>query len=94
VTSLSVTLYGGTGGTNNLGEVPGGDGAEVNATLTVSPDQVLGVDVAAAVRAAASTVGQRRQRRRRWGGATDVTSGGSIQLVAGGGGAPEGTRIT
>ena len=87
VTSLSVTLYGGTGGTNNLGEVPGGDGAEVNATLTVSPDQVLGVDVGGGGESGGvDGGGSGANGGGGGGGATDVTSGGSIQLVAGGGG--------
>ncbi|MFD7070517.1 prealbumin-like fold domain-containing protein [Streptomyces sp. NPDC059913] len=47
VCSLSVTAYGAAGGTGQY-NVPGGGGAEVAATLDVTPGQVLTVDVGGA----------------------------------------------
>ena len=48
VSSLSVTLYGGAGGQNYQGDVPGGDGAEVTADVAVSPGDGMSVDVGGA----------------------------------------------
>ncbi len=88
VTSLSVTLYGGVGG-GAIGGITGGDGAQVTASLTVSPGSTLGVDAGGA----AGSLGQggvngggSSETGGAGGGATDVTSAGTPLLVAGGGG--------
>jgi hypothetical protein len=94
VTSVSVTLYGGTGGTNFDGNVPGGDGAQVTARLAVSPAEVLGVDVAGAGQGGVGLInasggingGGNGYYSGGGGGATDVTTSATRLLVAGGGG--------
>jgi len=96
VSSLSVTLYGGEGGTNDgtnhVSYTPGGDGAEVTAALAVSPGAALGVDVGGAgqdggIHAAGGVNGGGEGHYSGGGGgATDVTSGTTQFLVAGGGG--------
>ncbi len=95
VTSLSVALYGGRGGTNEEKSAPGGDGAEVSGALAVTAGQVLGVDVGGAGAGGAGVVsaaggvnggGSSHSGGGGGGGATDVTSAGTPLLVAGGGG--------
>jgi hypothetical protein len=98
VTSLSVTLYGGAGGSTSFGgpTVAGGDGALLTATLTVSPGEVLGVDVGGAGTSSAGTAvaavaggvngGGDGFDSGGGGGATDLTAAGTRLLVAGGGG--------
>jgi hypothetical protein len=92
VSSLSVALYGGHGGSNADGEVNGGDGAEVTATLAVLPGFQLGVDVGGAGQGDAAQAtggingGGASDGGGGGGGATDVISPGRDQLVAGGGG--------
>ena len=95
VSSLSVRLYGGMGGTNYNEDVTGGDGAEVTATLSpVTAGQVLGVDVGGAGAGGVGVVdaaggvngGGSSHYGGGGGGATDVTSAGTPLLVAGGGG--------
>jgi hypothetical protein len=88
VSSLTVMLYGGTGGPSGS-QVSGGDGALVTAALGVSPGEVLGVDVGGA--GAVDTGGLNGGGGNSGGGgggggATDVTSAGTTLLVAGGGG--------
>jgi hypothetical protein len=95
VSALSVTLYGGTGGTNYSGDAAGGDGAGVTASLATSPAAVLGVDVGGAGVGGADNGadypggingGGGGVYSGSGGGATDVTSGGTDLLVAAGGG--------
>ena len=98
VSALSVTLYGGAGGGTSFGGLTaaGGDGAQVTATLAVSPGETLGVDVGGAgatgdgqsglVTAGGANGGGNGFDSGGGGGATDVTAGGSSLLVAGGGG--------
>jgi hypothetical protein len=90
--SLSVTLYGGTGGIGDDPDAHGGDGAEVSATLTVTAGQSLGVDVGGAggnggTVNGGTNGGGSAPGAGGGGGATDVTtSAGTRLLVAGGGG--------
>jgi Bacterial Ig domain/Domain of unknown function DUF11/Bacterial Ig-like domain (group 3) len=94
VTSLAVTLTGGTGGYDIVTDVPGGDGAEVLATLAVSPGEVLGVDVGGAggggggSNSGGTNGGGSAFDAGAGGGFSDVTlgAGGTRLLVAGGGG--------
>ena len=93
VSSLSVTLYGGVGGTNFNGDQPGGDGAGVTADLSTSPGALLGIDVGGAGGGGTTfpepggvNGGGSGRFSGGGGGATDVTSGGTDLLVAGGGG--------
>jgi hypothetical protein len=91
VSSLSVTLYGGTGGSAS-GSPPGGDGAEVTAGLAVSPGTILGIDVGGTGTGGLSDIpggvngGGSGFNSGSGGGATDVTDSGTPLLVAGGGG--------
>ena len=98
VSSLSVTLYGGAGGSTSDGgpDVAGGDGALVTAALRVRPGEALGVDVGGAGASSAGTAGAAVAGGANGGGngfdsgggggATDITAGGAALLVAGGGG--------
>lgn len=98
VSALSVTLYGGTGGSTSFAgpAVAGGDGALVTATLTVTPGEALGVDVGGAGTSTTGTTGQSVPGGANGGGngfdsgggggATDITTAGTSLLVAGGGG--------
>ena len=95
VSSLSVTLYGAVGGNNVTNDVAGGDGAEVTATLAVSPGQELGVDVGGTGNPAGEQGvggdnggGNAGSGGGAGGGFTDLanTPGGAQYLVAGGGG--------
>jgi hypothetical protein len=92
VSSMSVTLYGGAGG-GNFPNLLGGDGAEVTATLAISPGATLGVDVGGAGEfgggvggAGGVNGGGSSAAGGGGGGATDVTLSGASLLVAGGGG--------
>ncbi len=92
VTSLTVTMYGAIGGTNDDLDVSGGAGAEVIASLSVTAGEVLGVDVGGAggggVEDASGGVngGGSSSGGGGGGGATDLTAAGTPLLVAGGGG--------
>ena len=81
VTQIEVTAIGGAGGSTE--EAPGGSGAKVTATLTVTPEQTLYVDFGGGGAAGGEGAGK-------GGGASDVrTEAGKLSsrlIVAGGGG--------
>jgi hypothetical protein len=91
LSALSVTLYGGQGGSNKSG-VLGGDGAQLNAALSVTPGEVLGIDVGSAGQSELAggmggvNGGGSGTHSGGGGGATDITSASTPLLVAGGGG--------
>jgi hypothetical protein len=94
VTSVTLTVAGGQGGAAYYGggTVPSGLGAEVDATVAVSPGDVVAVTVAGAGQDAATHRGgfggggNGSTRAGGGGGASRASVGGSLVAVAGGGG--------
>jgi hypothetical protein len=89
VTSASFTLYGAVGGSE--GSIPGGDGAKITGTLSVTPGAALIIDVGKAGANGVSTGGAVNGGGvggfgSDGGGGSDVKVGGADQLAAGGGG--------
>jgi len=78
VTSLAVTAVGAGGATSSCGDVAGGEGASLSATVAVSPGEVLFVGVGGP--------GQRTLNCGSGGGSGGVGGGGSGSGQAGGGG--------
>jgi hypothetical protein len=86
VTTVTVDVYGGSGGTSIYGAAPGGNGGHLKATLPVNPGNTLELTVAAAGGGAFAPAAFGGASEYGGGGASSIKVNTTLMLVAGGGG--------